>query len=155
MSRTQLSNFTSLSLYLSISSIYLYILKEILLGEAHWPKPPTLARHHSNHLHELFYNKEVLVRNMELISHHQLKEFGKGQKETLCVHPPPRILLASIYLGWVMRVPPGRALSQNDWPKTTQKLIPSTENLRPRATWQNSAPGFPYPAALCLGALFQ
>ena len=25
-----------------------------LLGEAHWWKPPTLARHHSNHLHELF-----------------------------------------------------------------------------------------------------
>ena len=28
-----------------------------LLGEAHWLKPPTLARHHSNHLHELFYDK--------------------------------------------------------------------------------------------------
>ena len=28
-----------------------------LLGEAHWLKPPTLARHHSNHLHELFYNR--------------------------------------------------------------------------------------------------
>ena len=25
-----------------------------VLGEAHWLKPPTLARHHSNHLHELF-----------------------------------------------------------------------------------------------------
>ena len=98
----------------------------LLLGEAHWLKPPTLARHHSNHLHELFYDKEVLVRNTELISHHQLKEFGKGQKETPRVHPPPRILFASIYLGWVMRVPPGRTLSQNDWPKTTRKLIPST-----------------------------
>ena len=29
----------------------------ILLGEAHWLKPPTLARHHSNHLHELFYDR--------------------------------------------------------------------------------------------------
>ena len=29
----------------------------LLLGEAHWLKPPTLARHHSNHLHELFYNR--------------------------------------------------------------------------------------------------
>ena len=28
-----------------------------LLGEAHRPKPPTLARHHSNHLHELFYDR--------------------------------------------------------------------------------------------------
>ena len=45
-------------------------------------KPPTLARHHSIHLHELFYRQEVLLRNMELISHHQLEKFGKGQKET-------------------------------------------------------------------------
>ena len=28
-----------------------------LLGEAHGLKPPTLARHHSNHLHELFYDR--------------------------------------------------------------------------------------------------
>ena len=29
----------------------------LLLGEAHWLKLPTLARHHSNHLHELLYNR--------------------------------------------------------------------------------------------------
>ena len=29
----------------------------LLLGEAHWLKPTTLARHHSNHLHELFYDR--------------------------------------------------------------------------------------------------
>ena len=29
----------------------------LLLGEAHWLEPPTLARHHSNHVHELFYNR--------------------------------------------------------------------------------------------------
>ena len=28
-----------------------------VLGEAHWLKPSTLARHHSNHLHELFYDR--------------------------------------------------------------------------------------------------
>ena len=28
-----------------------------LLGEAQGLKPPTLARHHSNHLHELFYDR--------------------------------------------------------------------------------------------------
>ena len=28
-----------------------------LLGEAHELKLPTLARHHSNHLHELFYDR--------------------------------------------------------------------------------------------------
>ena len=37
---------------------------------------------------------------MELISHHQLKEFRKGLKEALCVRPLPRIPLASIHLGW-------------------------------------------------------
>ena len=29
----------------------------VVLGEAQWLKPPTLARHHSNHLHELFYDR--------------------------------------------------------------------------------------------------
>ena len=28
-----------------------------LSGEAHWLKPPNLARYHSNHLHELFYDR--------------------------------------------------------------------------------------------------
>ena len=30
-----------------------------------------------------------------------------------------------IHLGWAIHMPPGRTLSQNDWPKTTQKQIPS------------------------------
>ena len=30
----------------------------LMLGETHWLKPPTLARHHSNHLHELFYDRK-------------------------------------------------------------------------------------------------
>ena len=29
-----------------------------VLGEAHWLKPPTLARHHNNHLPELFYDRK-------------------------------------------------------------------------------------------------
>ena len=29
----------------------------LLLGKAHWLKLPTLARHHSNHLHELLYDR--------------------------------------------------------------------------------------------------
>ena len=62
--------------------------------------------------------------NIELISHHQPEEFGKGQKETPHVRPLPRIPFPSIHLGWAMRAPPGKTLSQNDWPKTTQKLIP-------------------------------
>ena len=70
--------------------------------------------------------QEVLVRNTQLISHHQPEEFGKSQKETPCVCPPPRIPLASIHLGWTMHAPPRRTLNQTDWPKTTWKLIPST-----------------------------
>ena len=51
-----------------------------------------------------------------------------------------------------MHVPPGRTPRQNDWPETTPKLTPSLYNPRPRAKWQSSSPGFPYPAALHLSA---
>ena len=30
---------------------------KMVLGEAHWLKPPTLPRHYSNHLCELFYDR--------------------------------------------------------------------------------------------------
>ena len=43
----QLANFRSWNLSASV----------IMLGGAHWLKPPTLARHHNNHLHELSYNR--------------------------------------------------------------------------------------------------
>ena len=60
------------------------------LGEARWLKPPTLARHHSIHLHE------VLVRNMELMRHHPLEEVRKGHKEMPhSDHLPESFLLAS------------------------------------------------------------
>ena len=52
------------------------------------------------------------------------EEFGKGQKETPHIRPPPRIL-SGIHLGWTRSAPPGRTPSQNDWLKTTWKLIPS------------------------------
>ena len=54
----------------------------------------------------------------------------------------PTIFLAGIHLGRAMRAPPGSTLSQNDWPETTQKLIPSPQNLRLSATWQSSPSGF-------------
>ena len=88
-------------------------------------------------------------KELELISHHQPEEFRKGQKGM----PPPRIL-TDIHLGWKRCAPPGRTLSQNDWPKTTQKRIPLPQNPRLRATWQSSSLGFPYPAALCPRCLF-
>ena len=30
---------------------------KMVLGEAHWLKLPTLAKDHSNHLHESFYDR--------------------------------------------------------------------------------------------------
>ena len=92
--------------------------------------------------------QEVLVRNMELTSHHQPQEFRKGQKETPCVQPPPRTLLAGIHLGWAKHAPPGRTLSQNDWWKTTWKPTPLTQNPRLWTTRQSSSPGFLYLPAL-------
>ena len=126
-----------------------------LLGEAHWMKLPTLARHHSVHLRELFYRQEVLVRNMELISHHQPEGFRKGQKETLHVRPPSRIFLTGIHLGWTRHAPPGRTLSQNDWLKEYLETNPIT--IKPKTashvaelfSWVPlpycSPPGCPFP----------
>ena len=91
-----------------------------LLGEAHWNHP--------------LWPGTILTicmscfrtggSGMEVKSLHQPEEFGKGQKKTLHVQPPPRIL-SGIHLGWTRHAPPGRPLSQNDWLKTTHKRIPS------------------------------
>ena len=53
------------------------------------------------------------VRNRELISHHQPEEFGKDQKETRHVWPPPRILLSGVHLDWTRRAPPGK--TESEW----------------------------------------
>ena len=63
---------------------------------------------------------------MERVSHPQPEEFGKGQKETPLVHPLPRIPLASIHLGWVMRAPPGKTELEwliKDHPETNSITI--------------------------------
>ena len=96
----------------------------VLLGQAPWLKLPTLARHHSNHLHELFYDRSP-DKEHRTDSHHQPEEFRKGQKETPLIQPPPRILPSVGHLGWTRRAPPGRTPTQNDWLKTTRKLSPS------------------------------
>ena len=95
-----------------------------LLGETHWLKPPTLARHHSNHLHVILW-QEVLVRNTELTSYYQ-PEFRKGQKQMSRVQPPPGILLAGIHLGWAMRWVPGRTPSQEWLARENPEVNPNT-----------------------------
>ena len=45
----------------------------------HYPKQPTLSRHHSSPLHQL--------RNAKLTSYHQLEEFEGSQKEIGAISP--------------------------------------------------------------------
>ena len=88
-----------------------------------------------------------MIRNRELISHHQPEEFWKGQKETPRVHPLPRIPLASIHLGWAMHAPPGKTELEwlaKDHQETNPITIKPPYNPRLRATRQSSSPGFPY-----------
>ena len=88
------------------------------LREARWLKPPTLARHHSIHLHE------VLVRNMELMRHHPPEEFRKGHKETPhSDHLPESFSLAST------RKDSGSEWLAKDNPETNPVTIrPKTES---------------------------
>ena len=79
----------------------------------------------------------------------QKRSEGERRRQSTC---PPRILRAEIYLGWVMHGSSGRTLSQNDWPETNLKLIPSPKNLRLQATRHSSSPGFCHPAGLQPGA---
>ena len=73
--------------------------------------------------------QEVLLRNTELTSLHQPEEFGKVQKETPSVRPPPRIHLFGIHLGWTRHAPPGRTVSQNDWWWMNDEwMIPAKDN---------------------------
>ena len=90
---------------------------------------------------------------MELIRHHQLEEFRKvKRRHHVSDRLPESFLLASILAKQFMCHSEG-LLSQNDWPKKIQKLIPLSSNLRLWAMRQSSSPGFPYPTALHQGAL--
>ena len=63
--------------------------------------------------------QEILVSNTELTSHHQPEDSGKVQRRCHMSYQPLRTLLFGIYLDQAMCVPPGKTLSQNDWPETT------------------------------------
>ena len=62
-------------------------------------------------------------------------------------YQPPRILVGNP--SFLTHVPPGRTLSQNEGPETTQKLTPSWEDLGLPAIWQSSS-GFSHLPALHL-----
>ena len=89
---------------------------------------------------------------MELTSHYQLEEFGKGQKTMSHVLPPPRILLAEIHLGWAVYAPPVYD-PKSDWlARVNRESKPVTETAR-HVTEQFSCvllpccslPGLPFP----------
>ena len=91
---------------------------------------------------------------MELISHHQPEELGKGQKETPRVRPLPRIPLASIHLGWAMRAPQGKTELEwlaTDHPETNPITIkPETaSHMAEQLSWVSlpycSPPRCPFP----------
>ena len=94
----------------------LFSITIIVLGN-HWLKPPTLARHNSNHLHELSQTAGP-GKDAELTSYHQPEEFREGQKERK--NSNPYMLPTSQNSSWLSEcVPEGRTQSQNDWPETT------------------------------------
>ena len=78
--------------------------QNFLLGETYLLKPPILARRHSNHLHEFFFFFFFLMTGGPGKEHGTKKapqqgELRKGQKVTLHVQTPPRILPTGICLG--------------------------------------------------------
>ena len=90
-------------------------------------KPPTLARHHGNHLHELFYtggpSKQHGINKPPPTGRAQERSKGDTTCPTTSQNP------SLWHPSWLNKAaPPGRALSQSDWLKTTHKLIPLLKN---------------------------
>ena len=73
---------------------------------------------------------------------------GERRHQSTCPANLPESSSLESILAERLHAPPERTLSQNDWPETTWKWIPSPQNPRLRATRQSSSPGFPHPAAL-------
>lgn len=98
--------------------------------------------------------QEVLVRNAELASYHQLEHFGKGQMEwgaaSACVLPTsqnPSYWNPS----WLNDV---RATKDPEWEWLTRiSLKTHSIPVKPKTVSHAAEqfPGFPYPAALCPG----
>ena len=99
-----------------------YSVSKTVRGNVDWNHPPWSGT--MKPCVWVILQQEVLVRNMELTSHHQLEEFGKGQKET------PHVLPASQNpphwdYSWLSNAQAkGRILNQDDWQETSWKLIP-------------------------------
>ena len=91
------------------------------------------------------------MRNTAPTSHHRQGEFSQGQKETPCVLPPSRILLAGITV-WLSNM--WAARKEPEFSVMDRRLIPSPSNLRLWTKRQGSPPGSPDPPALHRGSPF-
>ena len=100
-----------------------------------------------------------LVRNMELTSHHQPEEFGKGQKETPHVLPtsqnPPRWNPSWLSNAWGMRKNPQSEWLARENPETNPITIkPKTvSHMAEQSSWVPlpycSPPRHPFPVVSC------
>ena len=96
----------------------------ILLGEAHWLKPPTLARHHSNHYMSCFMtgdpDKEFGTNKPPPTG--RVRERSKGDTAYLSTSQNPSCQHPS----WLSDACATRKDYKLEWlEKTTRKLIPS------------------------------
>jgi len=97
------------------------------------------------------FQQVVLLRNTELISHHQLAKFRKRQKVTTC--PTTSQNPSRCHASWLKKVCTTRKDSESEWvvkdnPETNPITIKTLQAL-----WQSSSLGFPYATTLCLGTL--
>ena len=124
------------------------------LEEAHWLKPPTLARHHSNYLHELFYDrkscKEHGTNNPPPTW--RVRETSGG--DTTC--PTTSQNPSRWHPSWLNRACTTRKDSESEWlGENNPETSPFTMKPETVSHVQSSSPGIPYPTALCPGALSQ
>ena len=95
-----------------------------LLGEAHWLKPPTLARRHGNHLHELFYDRSPGKEHRTIKSPPTARVWERSKGDTTCPttsqNPP------CIHLGWTRHASPGRTLESEWLAKDNLETNPNT-----------------------------
>ena len=98
--------------------------------------------------------QEVLVRNVELTSYHQPREFSRGLKErgdvSLYVLPTSQTPLTGINLGWTICItrkdPESERLTRDNLETNPTTIKPETKAAR------QSSPADSLPLALCPGA---
>ena len=110
----------------------------------HTPWPATIAT-----ICMSCFQQAVLLRNMELISHHQPAEFRKRQKVTKC--PTTSQNPSRCHASWLNKVCTTRKDSESEWAVKDNSETNPIAIKTLQAMLQSSSLGFPYPTTLCLG----